>query len=59
MTSDQVKWAKEQLWFREYREIGNNITPIYKVRISDGGLLLWFSDYNELVKHLKKMELNL
>lgn len=48
MTKEQVKWAMTHDWYREYQEIGFNITPIYKVRVSDG-ILKWFTDYNELL----------
>ena len=53
MTKEQVRWAMAQEWFREYQEIGFNITPIYKVRVSNG-MLKWFSDYNELVSWVNK-----
>ena len=53
MTKEQVKWAMTQEWFRECQEIGFNITPTYKVRVSDG-LLKWFTDYNELLYWVNK-----
>jgi hypothetical protein len=37
-----------QDWYREYYEIGNNISPVYKVRVSDSGVLIWFLDFNKL-----------
>jgi hypothetical protein len=57
MTKEQVKWAMTHKWFREYKEIGNNITPTYKVRVSDG-MLTWFSGYNDLLKWVSQLEQN-
>ena len=53
MTSDQVIWAKSQSWFREYEEIANLICPLYRVRVSDSGLLVWFKDFNKLLEWSK------
>lgn len=55
MNAEQVKWAMAQGWYREHQEIGFNITPTYKVRVSDG-MLRWFTDYNELLLWTSNLE---
>jgi hypothetical protein len=55
VTKEQVKWAMTHEWYREYQEIVVNITPTYKVRVSDG-MLKWFSDYNELLSWVSQLE---
>jgi hypothetical protein len=57
MTQDQVRWAMQYDWYRDNEEIGFKITPIYRVRISDDGLLLWFSDYDKLMSWFESYKL--
>lgn len=54
MTADEVKHVMTQGCYRDHEQVGNTITPIYKIRVCKGGILRWFNNYQELVNWMSE-----
>jgi hypothetical protein len=52
MNIEQIKYIMTLDYYRAHEQIGNTITPVYKVRVCKQGLLVWFGDYNKLMEWL-------
>lgn len=55
MTEEQLKFLLTQDCYREHEQIGNTITPIYRVRVCKGGILRWFDDFHKLANWMTEL----